>query len=200
MNAKTLTVILLVSLLSQSVRSQGMFLYDQQSADESLFLEGDLALGEQPLGQSFMPTLSLVGFVRFYISGGAFGGGTFVVNLRSDSITGTVLASTATVTLPAASGGFINFYFEDPVPVTPGISYYLQPVSLAGGGWGINAANFYNYAGGNAFYQGAELSNADLWFREGIVVPEPSATVLVLIGSGMLLYVRRSRSRSDPKI
>jgi hypothetical protein len=195
MNKKSLFVFLVTANVVLSTRSQEVFQYDQQSADESLFLEGDLAFGEQPLGQSFAPSLSSVGFVRFYISGGAFGDGTFVVNLRSDSITGPVLASSTTVTMPAASGGFINFFFENPVSVTPSTTYYFQPVSLTGGGWGINGSQFYNYPGGMAFANGVASANGDLWFREGVVVPEPSSGLLVLLGGGVLIYACRLQNK-----
>lgn len=68
------------------------FIYDQQSADESGTLEGSGGLGQQPFGQSFTPSLSSIGFIRLYIFDGTAGngGGVLSINLRTNSITGTV--------------------------------------------------------------------------------------------------------------
>jgi PEP-CTERM motif len=193
MNTKTVTTIVLVLILSQSVRAQGNFQYDQQSADEAQYQEGGLALGLQPLGQSFQPTLNAVDFIRIYVYGGALGDGTLLINLRSDSIAGTILASTALVTVSATTAGFVNFLFDNPVPVTPGLTYYFQPVVVSGGGWGINQSLFYHYSGGMLFANGVGSPNQDLWFREGIVVPEPSTVSMILFGGVAMLAARLRR-------
>jgi hypothetical protein len=74
------------------------------------------------------------------------------------------------------------------------VTYFFQPVVQSGDSWSVVAYNSYNYQGGNAFEQGLSLPSIDLWFREGIVVPEPSSLSL-LIGSGVLFYVRRAKNR-----
>jgi len=54
-----------------------------------------------------------------------------------------------------------------------------------------------DYAGGTEFLQG-QPGNNDLWFREGIVIPEPSATSLFVAGFGVLFctsFVKRFRNR-----
>ena len=68
-------MILALSILELHVRGQGIFTYDQQSADENGALEGSVGLGQQPLGQSFTPNLSTIGFIRLYIYDGVPGGG-----------------------------------------------------------------------------------------------------------------------------
>ncbi len=37
----------------------------------------------------------------------------------------------------------------------------------------------------------SSLTGRQLWFQEGVVVPEPSAAALILIGGGMLYFFRR---------
>ena len=70
-------------------------------------------------------------------------------------------------------GRTVNFLFQDAVPVSPGQTYFFQPVVQ-------NSTNFsvyieaYHYASGTAFLNGV-ASPLDLWFREGTYVPEPSA-------------------------
>jgi len=118
------------------------------------------------------------------------------VNLRAGSINGTILGSTAPVYMP---DGFrstpTNFFFSLPVAVTPGTTYYLQPVALPGSDdqYDVITSRLYNYTGGGAFYFGAAspFADDDFWFREGIVTPEPSSTVLFLLPGGVLIFFRR---------
>ncbi len=129
----------------------------------------------QPLGQSFTPSLSSVGFIRLFLIDGVRNNGlgaTVYVNLREDCITGPVLGLSGPVFMPdnfgIGSGGYTNFFFSSPVPVTPGATYYLQP-------------------------NGAAVPFDDLWFREGVFVPEPSWALLILVGGGVFVYARRRR-------
>jgi hypothetical protein len=177
------------------VQGQGTFIYDQQSATESTGGGGGVSIqSNQPLGQSFTPALSSIGFIRLFI--GAASGTTLYVNLRTNSITGPILDSTDFVAFSNAAQGYTNFFFSKPVALVPGTTYYLE-LGLQSGGGSIIAYNGYNYAGGNAFEQGVSLPSIDLWFREGIVVPEPSSLSLIL-GSGVLFYVRRKKNSKCP--
>jgi hypothetical protein len=177
--------------------AQGTFIYDQQSANETAGGGGAVAIqANEPIGQSFAPALSSVGFIRLFLSDNAFDsvGATVYVNLRTNSITGPILSSTDPVFMPDRFSGYTNFIFVTPVAVVPGVTYFFQPVVQSGDSWSVVAYNSYNYQGGNAFEQGLSLPSIDLWFREGIVVPEPSSLSL-LIGSGVLFYVRRAKNR-----
>jgi hypothetical protein len=174
--------------------AQGTFVYDQQSSTESDF--GELGFDIQfwqPLGQSFTPSLDGVGFIRMRLGRGSFDqGATVFLNLRTDSITGAVLAATSPVTLPVGFIGTVDFLFANQVPLTPGTRYYFQPVIQSGGPFSVSGDTF-RYPGGNAFLQVSASSGDDLWFREGIIVPEPSTTTLLLVGAGMFAYARRKQ-------
>src|SRR5262249_9200785 len=169
---------------------QGTFIIDQPSSDESNGgNQGSPIQSRQPMGQSFTPTLNSVGFVRFHLfdlnEGNGIGASVYV-NLRADSITGPIIGSTAPVFMPDGFGhlligGYTNFFFASPVAVTPGVLYYFQPVVASGDSWASVNQNFL-YAGGDAYFEGV-ASGSDLWFREGIYVPEPSAPALLMIGA-----------------
>jgi hypothetical protein len=110
------------------------------------------------------------------------------VNLRTGSITGPVLGSTEPVFMEDRFSGFVNFLFSNPVTVSPGTTYYFQPVVESGDIWQVASHNAFGYTGGTAFALGQPSQVSDLWFREGIVIPEPSSGLLMLAGFGILLY------------
>jgi PEP-CTERM motif len=176
---------------------QGTFIYDQSSATNQGFGGGYAFQQEQPFGQSFTPSLTSIGFVQMeFISGPPqLGGATVYVNLRADSIGGPILSSTDPVFMPYPfAHGITNFFFPTLVAITPGTTYYLQPVVQAGNDqWGVIGGP-YNYPGGTLFWNGAPDPNGnDAWFREGTFVPEPSSGVLVLLGIAGMCAARRVR-------
>ena len=185
--------------------SQGVFVYDQQSSTNEIlpdaFNGGSIIQSTAPTGQSFVPSIAGVSFVRFglydVVSGNNLGANVYV-NLRGTSITGPVLGSTSPVALLEGSVGFFNFFFPTAVSVTPGITYFLEPVVQSGDSVGIgNVAGTNGYASGTLFAYGSPNPNLDLWFREGIVVvPEPSSILLVTLGCSAFLFpVLRRRFR-----
>jgi hypothetical protein len=182
-----------------AVRGQGTFLYDQQSATESSGGGSTHVIQDnEPLGQSFAPQLSSVGFIRLALAdrNPATLGATMHINLRSNSITGSLLGSTDPVFMPNNFGsigyGYTNFFFPIPIPVVPGTTYYFETVVDSGEPWSIVAYN-YSYAGGTWFLRGSAVPQGDLWFREGIVVPEPSTAVLGLVGAALFMCLRRAK-------
>ncbi len=85
----------LLFLLSLSAHAQGNFIYDQESSDENVAAGGAAAAIQQnqPIGQSFTPTFSSIGFIRLWFGDGTPNnnlGATVFVNLRSDSIMGPI--------------------------------------------------------------------------------------------------------------
>jgi len=191
-------VVAMTSLsLACSANGQGTLIYDQQSSTESdLGGQGFAIQSFQPMGQSFTPSLDGVGFIRLHLVRGTFNQGAVIfLNLMTDSITGAVLAATSPVTLPVGFIGTADFLFPNQIPLTPGTTYYFRPIIQSGGPFSLSGDTF-RYPGGSAFLNGNAVSE-DLWFREGIIVPEPSTAALLLIGGSAVAYVRRkSKSKS----
>jgi hypothetical protein len=195
---KVLIVWLSVPLVASA---QGTFVFDQQSSDESNGGSGGTTIQNfQPMGQSFTPSLNGIGFVRLNLldenrNNGQ--GATIYVNLRSGSIAGTIMSSTAPVALPDNFGlplntGYVTFLFPTEIPLQPGTIYFLQPVVQSGDLFAAFGGSF-GYSGGDLYANGIP-STTDLWFREGIIVPEPSAPMLV--GSALAICVLCRRLRA----
>lgn len=167
--------------------AQGTMIFDQQSSDESNGgLTGVTIQIAQPVGQSFTPSLAEVGFVRLHlvdVNRGNNLGAILYVNLRSDSITGAVLATTAPITLPDNWGGpqtgYADFFFPTNEPVQSGTTYFFQPVVQSGDSWAMLGGAFI-YSGGSSYSLGQENPAIDYWFQEGVIVPEPSSCALFL--------------------
>lgn len=185
-------------------RAQGTFVYDQQSATESTVSEFAIAIQtNQPLGQSFTPSLSSVGFVRLnmYDQNPNNGlGATVYINLLANSVAGPIIASSAPVSMPNGFGwgsnAFVNFYFSTPVAVTPGTTYFLNPEVQSGDTWDVLGGTF-GFQGGTFYFNGeADTHPQSLWFREGIVVPEPCSTLLLWLGAAALFCVRHRIART----
>jgi len=185
-----------VMVVCCSVRAQG-FVYDQQISN--LNTPGgyvDYQSG-QSIAQSFIPTLSSVDFATFFLGdphpSGV--GATVIVNLWSDSPTsGTLLGSTVPIFIPVEFNNAINFFFSTPVTVTPGKTYYLQPAIQSGDTIGAGLVPGPLYLNGTLFLNGAASPGSNLWFREGVIVPEPSSTCMILTGvAGLYLYRRKSQ-------
>jgi hypothetical protein len=195
------TFFLSLMFAALAASGQGTFIYDQQSADESSGGGGFVTIqSNQPLGQSFIPTNSSIGFIRLLLSDSVLNGSgaTVYLNLLSSSITGTILGKTEPVFMPdgfgVSSRGFANFFFPVPIAINPGTTYYFQPVVQSGDpSWAVLGYH-YLYPGGTAFLNGLANSGNDLWFREGVFVPEPSS-ICLLIGGGVLFYVCREKSK-----
>ena len=194
---KKLIIKAMLVLAAYCARGQGTLQFDQQvsptTAPGAYF-----NIQPDPTGESFVPTLSSVGFAEFYFSDpNNFNGtgATISVNLWSGSIgTGTLLGTTASVSMPDVFTGQSTFFFSTPVTVNPGTTYYLQPVIQSGDSFQIGVG-FQTYANGTAYFQGNPDSSADLWFREGMVVPEPSPVSFAAIGFISLCAVLRRRRK-----
>jgi hypothetical protein len=111
--------------MCSGVYGQGAFIYDQQSANETTGGGGAVAIQvNEPIGQSFTPALSSVGFIRLFLSDNGFNsvGATVYVNLRTNSITGPLLSSTDPVFMPDRFSGYTNCIFVTPLAVVPGVT------------------------------------------------------------------------------
>jgi hypothetical protein len=62
--------------------------------------------------------------------------------------------------------------------------------------FGLNRSS-YGYTGGTAFLQNAvDPLGWDVWFREGIIVPEPACWMFLLLGA--LLFTFKCRKMQRP--
>jgi hypothetical protein len=176
------------------VRGQG-FVYDQQISNLNP-PGGYVDFSTDTVGQSFIPTLSSIGFVRLYLGDSTpnGGGATVLVNLWSGSIgNGTLVASTDPVYTSAGLVGTATFLFSIPATLTPGTTYYLQPVVQSGDTMDAGLVPGPYYSNGQAFY-GGTFHNVNLWFQEGVVVPEPSSILLSFFGlAGFVLNRRKNQ-------
>ncbi|MGH7953196.1 MAG: Ig-like domain-containing protein [Limisphaerales bacterium] len=192
----------------QQIHAQGTLVYDQQSATGPTSPYGNDFFNIQedsPLMQSFIPTLSTIGFVEFEfwdIANNGTNGATVYVNLWTgspDTHLATLLGSTAPTYMPNGFvndnlfiAGVTNFYFSAPIALTSDQTYYLQPVVLSGDNpWDIMVLTN-TYPGGQLYGStgGFIQPSSDLWFREG-VVPEPSALALVGLGYFLIFAFKR---------
>jgi hypothetical protein len=176
--------------------SQGTVIYDQQSSINPNNAAGGGLIQQlaTPYGQSFSPSLSGIDFIMLGFYDGQPGNGigaTVFVNLRSGSIGGPVLASTAPITMRDSFGlaapGVTNLFFGATIALIPGHAYYFEPVVQSGDLWGVSSGP-YGYPGGSTFLGGAPFVGSDYWFREGIIVPEPACGLLALLGAGAFFF------------
>jgi hypothetical protein len=200
---KTHSVQTILILAALHASGQGTLVYDQQSSNESAPGEGYAILQvATPVGQSFTPSLGSVGFVRLQLfdwNNNNGQGAAVYVNLRANSITGPVVGATASVFMPDGFGvagvRFADFFFPSPVPVTPGVPYFLEVPVQSGDVWALRGTVVPTpYAGGTEYINGSPV-NGDLWFREGVVVPEPAGFALFLIGGGLFFYAQHMQKK-----
>jgi len=176
-----------------------MYFYDQQSStNESPAPYGSGSTIQQftpPYGQSFTPTLMSIDFIRLNLNDanaldGA--GATIYINLHADSLSGAIIGTTAAVTMANSFTGPATFLFPNSVPLVAGTIYYFEPIVQSGGPWNT-AGGELNYPGGSFFFNGQPQLASDLWFREGLIVPEPSMAGLLLLAGGTLFCFRRGK-------
>ncbi|MGD0262600.1 MAG: hypothetical protein ABSD29_22780 [Verrucomicrobiota bacterium] len=182
---------LAVCCLALGARCQGL-LIDQENEPSTTFLAYfNLSFpGATPIGQEFVPSLGSLDFVDLMTYGGGDSGatGTFEVRIHEGSSTAPVMAASTPTERTDGSEALTHFVFPSPVPLTPGDLYVMEFVEDAGSsGWGLGADPLAGYPAGQMIYGGAERNDYDLWFGEGIVVPEPSMMTFYLLGMAALI-------------
>lgn len=179
---------------------QGTVIYDQQSSTDETpipILSGHAYYGNEV--QGFTPTLSSIDFIRVQLAGPFYSGPDALAYLTlMTSLNGPAIATTATSALPPGSAGPTTFVFPSSVSLTPGSEYFFQYWITAPHIWTIGTGS-YNYTGGDSYWGGLVLAGGmQYWFREGIIVPEPSSAALLLLGGAAFVCLRRPKSRSTP--
>ncbi len=189
MKSKFITIILLSGAIL--ARGQGSIVWDQQATG---FADAFFEFTNQPMGQPFTPSFSSIGVAQFLLSSG-IDSSDIEVNLRSGSITGSILGTSLPTTIPGATSGTYALFFANPIQLTPGTQYFLQPFTVSGTGAGANLVNASGSSGG-AIVSGATRNGFNFWFQEGIVVPEPSLAGFFAV-SGSIAYWRRRKRRKS---
>jgi hypothetical protein len=183
----------------EQLSAQGL-LVDQASGTVDEIVETFSQIPLNQIAQSFTPSLSAVGFVQLSVVVPFLPGNdqaTFAVNLRTGSYNGPILGSTDPVVLVNHASEMGTFYYPANIPLTPGQLYFLEPVVLSSGILYVGYKSPSSYPLGEAWGNGVPSGDAaDYWFREGVVVPEPSAFALVGFGLGVIWLCRRINYRS----
>ncbi len=189
------TVCTLAAILAASrLFAQGTMLVDQQSFD---LATATANININGIGQSFTPSLSSVDYVQFGVFDISPGSSMFV-NLRQNSLSGTIIGTTATESVPLNNGLLeTTFLFSTRVILTPGTEYFFEPVVVVNATQiNIEISNPLSsnpYSGGSALHGNAP-GNYSLWFSEGILVPEPSTWTVFGLGAAALLLVGKRRT------
>src|SRR6266516_4005805 len=183
-------------LATAQALSQGL-LVDQASGTISEPVTTSTILPTSQIAQSFTPSLSAVGFVQFsdYISAND-SSVVLVINLRQGAYNGPIVSSTDPVFLVNKITQIGIFYFPENVLVTPNQLYFFEPMVQSAGTMFIGTKSPSSYVGGDLWSNGLMDPQADVWFREGVVVPEPGSVCLLLVGFGGLLCHCRLGRRS----
>jgi hypothetical protein len=191
----------MVLLAGPQAFTQGTLVFDQQASTGTLASGGAPILNQQPMGQSFTPSLSAVGFVQFqFFDTTGIQGATVYVNLVANSITGNVIAATSPVFMPNSFHGITNFFFSSNIPVQPEVEYFFLPVLQSGDNTDL-MGDLYPYSRGTAIFSGQPSTlGVDFWFREGIVVPEPATGSFLLMGAAGAMMLRQKRRRIHPSL
>ncbi len=151
--------------------------------------------GSLPFGQEFTPSFAGVQWFEFLVNSVAppASAGTFQVNIRLNSVTGPIVGASEPVSVSfGVSQGTARADFGSLVPLVGGQQYVAELVPLSG--LGLYFFDSPNYSGGRLIMSGAPTAT-DLWFREGIIVPEPGAVRLGLVAA--LLAWLRIRLRAE---
>jgi len=197
---KALAICLLSTLAMFCSFAQGTLVFDQESSNDENYIGGAVAIQFYgTVGQSFTPSLSTVGFFRVKlgdITPNNSLGATLVINLRSNTINGPILGTTTPAVLGDGFNSSVDFFLPSAVSVVPNMMYFFQVVVQSGDNTKITMRSDLlgdiNYPGGD-FYGGIfSSSGEDLWFREGIIVPEPSISAL-LLGGGLFAWLLRKK-------
>lgn len=158
---------------------------------------GSLNLSDASTGQEFVPTLPELDFFDYFtadLNPDDAMGVTLRVEIRSDSPLGPIVGTSKETSLPNRFEGVTHFRFPSLVPLVP-TSRYVAIVSIRSGAsdWELTLDNnqlLDDYPRGRLFFSGLPYEqriginiNTDAWFREGLIIPEPSAIRLCVLGA-----------------
>jgi hypothetical protein len=126
-----------------------------------------------PVGQTFRPALAGLDAIEVWTEDQwtadcAGTGVTLQVNLRETAIEGSLIAASLPTVLPRCFEGIAHFDFSTLAALTPDKEYVVEVVVLSEDNWGVAWQQIPDsYPRGTSIVLGA-LSDADLWFQEGL--------------------------------
>lgn len=175
---------------------------DQASGPEGQTVGGQF-IGINVIGQTFRPSLSALDFVQ--VQGGILPDNSTTrsrVLLRAGGESGSLIASSAPLSIDDGAVLTRTYRFEAPVSLNPGEVYYfgmdLLETDSADTRMVVSIIDHGDpYPGGDLVVNGVVNPGMDLWFREGLMVPEPSPGHLLALGA-LALFHRQTRMRIRP--
>lgn len=185
------SIVLLLSVISRAAFAQIVIVDQQNLNTEALFADSTR------FSQSFTPSLPSVN--AFDVILAAPGGAVTGLQLdlfQGKGVGGTLLAASQTLTLPAGSGPtLVEFKLSTPVTLQPGTIY-----TFSFGSFGTTFSARYGsdtYAGGQMFDAQFSYPTRDLYFQEGLGVPEPTVSALVILAVLAAIAFRRKPNKSE---
>ena len=158
-------------------------------------------------GQEFTPSLNGLDFVNVnLVPQSATNTGIFEIAIHQGNITAPVLGLSSQVLRPGgATGNNTYFQFPSTVPLTPGDTYVLEVLQIAGNSrWAMEVPGSavvngqtidMNYPGGRLIYGGVPQAAEDMIFQEGVFVPEPAVSSLCLLGVLAFGYSKKTQTK-----
>ena len=148
------------------------------------------------LQQEFTPTLDRVNFVQLFFNMSGISilrqSASFTVSIRDGGVDGAIIGTSSELDLSPEFQGFATFRFADPTDLSPNEKYAFDVRKTDGklDFWTVEAGSLPGYAGGDLQFNGSIESGADLYFREGIAIPEPAPVLLVCMSAAGLGFFR----------
>lgn len=189
-----------LALVIAGTASPAAPLIDQSSGPEGPTVGGQV-IGVNAIGQTFRPSFGSLDFVQ--VQGVVFPDNATAssrVVLRLGNETGSFLAASAPLSIQDGTLQTRTYLFDTPVALTPGERYYFGMELLGTGSptteMVVSIIDHGDpYPAGDLVVNGFVNPGMDLWFREGLTIPEPSVPGLLGLGA-LALGFRGVRPRA----
>ena len=177
MKRAVFTVLQCSGLLGVAFHSVAQGIVDQHVDDYPT--SGLVAESSMAVGQEFFPTLPSVSFVEFNIWQSETASS--IARIRNDTIDGSLLGVSAPIL--GRTYGESRYNFASPIPLIPGNRYVIELDMTVPEGLDtvLLGPIPVPIGAGRMIVFGAASDGESWWFREGTIVPEPSAFALFLL-------------------